>query len=201
MPPVIIEAIAKEFSLGKAIKGTRRGAQLFRRGEEGLEFGVADGDAGDVAADFDAAQSLAHNVFQFARSQIGVLQRHHAQPGEALGRARHHLGYGVVDVPAHCQPVRRVEPIGQQLGHGRQHLAGYAGLVHRLDAPLHIPAFVADGAEILAGDHHVLVSAIRAGGHLRPARCLGLSGISGELSRDDMTMNVDGGRLHAKIPF
>jgi hypothetical protein len=55
-----------------------------------------------------------------------------------------------------------------------------------------VPALLADGAEILAVDHHVFVAAFVRGRHLRPMRDAMLAGISGEFRRDDVGMDVDG---------
>jgi len=128
---------------------------------------------------------------EFARRQFRGLQRHHAEGDEALRRAGGHLGDRIVHVTAEGERVARLEPIRQQLGHRREHLARNAGAGHRLDTAVDVPTFIADRPENLAGNHHRRVPAIRRHLHLRPAQASIAAGVFRKGRRHDMRMNVD----------
>src|SRR6185295_20372994 len=145
----------------------------------------------DVARDLDTGEFQGfYHVIQFAKRGVDVLQRHGAEPDEALRRALHHGGDLIVQVPDQNLRILERQPVGEELRHRRKRLARDAHPDHVLDAPRHAPAAVGHRAIDLARDHDVAVARVRLG-HGRPRDIAPASPVRREILRDDVGMYVD----------
>ena len=124
------------------------------------EVGVANRLAVDVAANFHAGHAqLAHHALQFLDGHVHVLQRHGTQGNELIGLRPHLRGQAVVEVADQGLCVIGLQPVRQQFGHGRDHLAGDTGLGHVARTLFKVKAAGGDGAVDLVLDHHMALAA------------------------------------------
>ena len=168
-----------------------RRAGFFGGGEERLEARIADGNAVDVAGDFDPGKvQFLQDEIQFKNCTVHVLQRHRAQADEALRRERDHFRDLLVQVADQRLGVLERQPVGEQLRHRRERLPRDAHRAHVLDAARHAPAAVGHCPVDLAGNHHVLVAGVRLG-HRGPGHVAPLARVGGKALGDDVVVDVD----------
>ena len=166
--------------------------QLLGGVEEGQKLGLAQALAVDVAQQLEAVKAQGLDPLQLRGGKLHILERHRAQRVEAVRRLVHHAHQHLVQMARQVQSVPRLQPVGQQLRHGRQHLT-----VHRVvrrrhlpHTPRHRPATVYDRAEVPAGDHDV--GGVRPGViHGGPAVARGAVSHWREVFGNDVGMSVD----------
>ncbi len=156
---------------------------LLEKGDEAL---LAQRLAEDVRPQFYAQEAGLLDGRQLLGCQVGVLHGRHAEAVEAPRLGLAHVRDLLVDVAGHVEPGLRGEPVGQQLGHRRDHLSVGALTLHLLGAPGGVPADVAHGPEVPAGDHDIRAAGLEMF-HARPTVDAGLR----ELLRDDVRVQVD----------
>ena len=156
------------------------------------EVGVANGFSVDVAADLHASHTqLTHHALELLDGHVHVLQRHGTQADEAIGLPAHLCGQGVVEVANQGPAVIGLQPVRQQLGHGRDHLAGDAGLGHVARALVKVKAAGGDGAVDLVLDHHMALAAGFGRRDGRPGHAFAPTHIRRKRGRHPVGVGVD----------
>src|SRR5262249_39870109 len=114
---------------------------------------VTEGDPVDVASDLDSGESEAClDLLEIARSKLGFLKRRYAEPFEALRFARNHFRDKAIDVVAHDERIRSLEPIGEKLWQGRENVDCNAVAIHVVDTARNAPGTGIDVAKRLVVD-------------------------------------------------
>ncbi len=109
----------------------------------------------DVRADLRAAQAeVADTALQFARRQIGILQRDRGQAGETRRMLAHDFGDVIIQAAREIERIGRLRPIAEHHRHGREHLHRNAGAIAFLDASHGIPDVIGNLAKDAIADHH-----------------------------------------------
>ena len=188
----------KTFLAGRTQRMHEHGcAKFFSRREEWRKPRITDRTTVDVGGDLDTGQpERADNVLQFRDRPIQVLQRYRAQAKEPLRMLRDHRRQGIVQMPHQHLRVRRGQPVREQFGHRREHLARDAHRVHLGTARSCVPAGARHRAIALAGNHHVRVAAFVL--HRGPGEVGARAGHGRERFRHEVRMDIDAGHQRAE---
>ena len=160
--------------------------------EETQELGLPQALAVDVAEQLDAVETQRLDPLELRRGQVHVLERRRTERVETVRRLVHHAHQDLVQVTRQVEPVPRLQPIGQELRHGRQYLTVHRviGRGHLPQAARHGPAAVQHRAEVPARDHDV--GRVRPGVvHAGPAVARGASSHRREVFRHHVGVDVD----------
>src|SRR6266566_3970493 len=109
----------------------------------------------DVGADLYTAQpQLTNAALQFARREIGILQRDRPQARESLRVISDDSSDVIIQPARKIERVGWLRPIAEHHRHGRKHLHRNSRVVALLDATFGIPHIVGDLAKNALADHH-----------------------------------------------
>jgi hypothetical protein len=109
----------------------------------------------DVGADLHTAQpQLTDASLQFARRQIGILQRDRPQARESLRMIADHSGDVIIQPARKIERVGWLRPIAEHHRHGGKHLHRNSRVIALLYATRRIPHIVSDLAKNALANHH-----------------------------------------------
>jgi hypothetical protein len=117
-------------------------------GEERCVPGVVEWHAADVRSDLHPAQSGVGDFGEHRRRTFGVLQGHGTERLEATAPLHDLCREPGIHLTRVRGRRRRVRPIAEELGHGREHLALDTVRAHLLGPALEIPCRRGHGPEV-----------------------------------------------------